>query len=1449
MITVKAERVHVVGIDGLIKAQKLSLRTEDGLILASADSADVLAPVPWGDKPRWYVSISGLNAEIERNPDGRWSFESLLPLRKEEKPTTAIFSVHVKNSRLTLSDRVGNWKQPLVTEIHSLAVSGAYQSFAARLEANLNGLGEIQTNAVLSGGKLKFFQGTTPSLNIGVIRKILGSLKETRDRTWVKNWDVSTGSFSGSAMWESASGEFQGHGRAEATNIRLDNDRFSSGVFVGRFSNKKMTGEFAVQGSGAKAKGIGEIELSPKVRVSLNGEILAQSLSSATKYLHGIELPKGLDFSTAMFRGRMEYSDYLSAFGNLSASRISYGNYQSSNSSAQLVITKDRIRLGNIKGVVRDSQVRGEASFEIGGSNTVNAFFRADDISLSHFPNLPKKYVLGGRVDVAAVIDGKISHPNISFDVSGDTRLLLQTEDETIVESAEVNGRATLENGKLQVSAFEFSGASGSARGSGSYDLDSSELDFRLVANNVRLKALPESPADGTGYADVKVTGTLNNPKIEGKVEIYAASIGDYSLPFASGFAKYGGDRLRVDDLTVRSGVSLATGALDIGLTNGSSIVGSGQIIDFGLDFLQDARLQGLAEGKWSVGGSLDDPIGHVQLHGNSLFVDKVLAKDVSLEIDANKTAIDIREFKATVGNGLFVASGSFPFSGEGQINVTATDVDADVFSAYDESSIPYQGSLSLSGSLSFVDAKPVSGVFESNFKDISINNVWIGPGKVTATYKDDRLLAEGFTSNIDRNLLLESGSYDFNSKQIGGTFSAIRADIGSLILFGDSYVQKWTPEQQEQIRKLSGDLSTVIQFGGTTDNPLIDTSVSTDSLSYDNKSIGKISVTGKMDNDRWTISAANWTGGPALASLNPKSNNYIEQDGTLNLDGEITNIRLEEFAQFFPAADGLIGTLDLYFNASGQTKSPLTIASISGSGVGTKEFALSSLNFERIEIRDGSISTNSNSKEGAKAQVSYKGFNAEISNLNIPFRYPFEILRSEPISARVDVPSRDVDSLSELFGGLDTSVSEGQLNNAVLEVSGSIDSLSVVGNVTANFQKLKFRDFDPIFTIPEASLQLLPNEIMDVKIGGSSSQGGTFNLNAKVDLSEKSILEGSQILANAFTMRDQIADGVSVGGQLSFENMKIVGPLEAPIIGGRNSKVVINNGNLVLDGDLPESSPPSALPINPVFDISKIDIQSARVKSGSLTSNVVGTGSLKGTLEQPDANLDFILKSGDVTLPTSRIRLQPEGTASLSFSRNWDGVTKAVLDVSLKGTTQANAFNGLTVQRYRILLNITGDALSQEGLRIDAESDPPGLTQDEILALIGQLRVLESIAGVSRGNQGNRFEDILTLAAPAIFAPITRGLEAGLGLDYVLLDFGRGGIGSFTIGKSLGMGFTIEYRGPLGDTTRELGSLEQLVLTYRPVSSNPLLRQLSLSAILERPGLLKLSFGYSGRF
>jgi hypothetical protein len=67
-------------------------------------------------------------------------------------------------------------------------------------------------------------------------------------------------------------------------------------------------------------------------------------------------------------------------------------------------------------------------------------------------------------------------------------------------------------------------------------------------------------------------------------------------------------------------------------------------------------------------------------------------------------------------------------------------------------------------------------------------------------------------------------------------------------------------------------------------------------------------------------------------------------------------------------------------------------------------------------------------------------------------------------------------------------------------------------------------------------------------------------------------------------------------------------------------------------------------------------------------------------------------------------------------------------------------------------------------------------------------------------------------------------------------------------LGKTLGKGFSLEYRQPLSEDPT-FQRLDQLALTYRPAVKNPLISRMTLGAALNRQGELSFSLTYSRRF
>jgi hypothetical protein len=127
---------------------------------------------------------------------------------------------------------------------------------------------------------------------------------------------------------------------------------------------------------------------------------------------------------------------------------------------------------------------------------------------------------------------------------------------------------------------------------------------------------------------------------------------------------------------------------------------------------------------------------------------------------------------------------------------------------------------------------------------------------------------------------------------------------------------------------------------------------------------------------------------------------------------------------------------------------------------------------------------------------------------------------------------------------------------------------------------------------------------------------------------------------------------------------------------------------------------------------------------------------------------------------------------------------------------------------------------------------------------------LIENVAATGFSRFESQLKTILSsVAAPLLLGQVSRSIEEALGLDYFAVDFTGSGIGGITVAKSLGNGFTLEYRRVLEQYALAGESLEEIRLTYRLPTSNPLLGRLTIGVAATREGLFKATLSYSKRF
>ncbi len=152
----------------------------------------------------------------------------------------------------------------------------------------------------------------------------------------------------------------------------------------------------------------------------------------------------------------------------------------------------------------------------------------------------------------------------------------------------------------------------------------------------------------------------------------------------------------------------------------------------------------------------------------------------------------------------------------------------------------------------------------------------------------------------------------------------------------------------------------------------------------------------------------------------------------------------------------------------------------------------------------------------------------------------------------------------------------------------------------------------------------------------------------------------------------------------------------------------------------------------------------------------------------------------------------------------------------------------------------MNGDLLQTNGLNIAASSDPPDLSQDQILALLGEGDALQNLT------QTSAFQTMVGFWAPSLLDPYTGQLAKLLTLDYLSFEYNSVDQASVTFGKLLGSGFSVEGSRQISEPPPGFVQRYDLQIIYRPrriLGSTNRLR-FFFGADQDRPWKLGLEYG-----
>lgn len=1437
---------------GMVWAQGVTLSQGGAPSVARVDRLDVSVPLPWTSGESYIVNAAEGFLEVTRYVDGTWSFQDLTPAPEEEVAEPVPIEVNASDVRVRFHDRFVAKPTTWNLAAQDLRVGVIGPDAAVTFRGEVEGVGVLSTEFDLVDGALVFANVSGKDLNVLPVRNYFAQW-EGLAGTPAFDWTAGSGVFSGKVTARpSPSGDWlvRGEGEAAATDLVVDGRRFGTARFVGSFTEKGLGGRIYGTGPGLDIDGVGYLAFGEVLTGRIVGTASVGSAASLEALFSDL-LPGDVDFRGATFDGVFSLGLGIGISGKLTAASITYGDYSATGVTAGVASDGKVLRVLDGRGRALGADVSADLAISLVKDPMIQGVVSAPGLALMSIPGVPKDLLLGGRADVRALLSGPVSAMTASLQASGNTTVLLKFADQSVPHDMDFAVVGDYRKGVLELHSVDAGGELGGFQGKGTINIERGTMDLDLFASGVDLSALPGAGIAGLAYGDVHVSGTTSDPWVSGLVEVYGGRIDDYVLPFASGRIDYRNKVLVAEDVVARLGVSVLEGSALLDMRPADWLVsGSGTVADLMLDDFTGERVTGLASGTWSLQGTVSDPQAEVMVLAPTVVADRIEVTDVAANARWRGDALTVSSFSAMVGGGKLTAEGSWKRTGESAIQAHLADASTGALRPYLEGVARLGGNIFGDAEVSFLDGAVLRGSGVITGRDLEINREPVGGATITAEADANEIRFSAGLGTIDSNYVVENGVFKFNDKSVRFDYYALGGDVETIMRVVASLAQNAPIEQQQMLRQIAGTLTLdgAVEAaeidgkwkvtGGRTDAKITD-------IVFDGQPSGDVHIVASKQADRYVIETADWIGPQAALRLNP-GENFIEEGGEVSLSGDIYNIDLNWFKAIRPELANLSGRADASFVAGGQIDKPEVDVTVATEGLKYGDIALD-LTAGPFFIRDGSITagdlSGTDPNDPGAGFVRIRDLEARLIGVNIPFRYPATIPKDESISALMIVPDRDIKDISD-FLGIDPAKSEGQVKGGRLEVSGTLEALETTGGISLEAPRLKFLGVDTALLNALVSAELIGSTVQ-VTASADSAEGGDARAAITFAFDGMVIEEGSHVYATGLKFTQRFGTDSRASGIVDAD-LQLSGDLFEPFIQGT---VVASNAAARMAGEFPVAEGQGSLPINPVFDVD-LELRNGQVANGLIEAQASGSGRLQGPLSVLDARMDFTVDSGDLNLPSTRIRLERGGVATFTYSKNFDGVSEASLDVNLNATTRVTADGGLGPQRYEISLEIRGDLLSDEDLDIQASSDPPDLTQSQIMAILGQKDIIENVAAVGFGNFEGQIKSLLSsVAAPLLLGQVTRKIERALGLDYFSVDFTGTGIGGLTVAKALGNGFSIEYRRLLEEYALAGESLDEVKLTYRLPTSNPILGRFTVGFAVNGEGLFKATLSYTRRF
>jgi hypothetical protein len=1468
VVRIKSESYSIDPVSQSIEATGISVFDQSGELIGSAKKLRVER-----NSGSIEAQLADLTATIIRRKDGTFSaLDYLPPENPDSKPTS--FHLTANKALITLEDQ--SQPQVLRDEFALTGIDFSTDGLSNVLSSDLNWPKTLSARIQARiDGKNNF------AVQVDALKADLVKARPTVSRWLPEEWLKQADAWKADELLVDGSLSFKGnpksvrdiHGEFAIHGERVRNPEFLSNALIdGRVSlfSKSALVTAKVSEPGRTLSWDGPVSWSDglagqgKVQVRLADGRRAWPIVAKS-------LPKDVQLLGSEFNGVVGLSKLgFSASGKVSAKSASVAGERFEGLTGDIIADKDRVSFVLDGTKWRGAGVKGWITADYQGKFLTGLFeTMGDKLVALEFP------VQQGKVSMAArskaLLSGTPRDPRILVDLTGFAQLELPDRK---VLLGEVDARVNWKDSVATLDRAVLTGPNGVINASGNVNTATNSLNLELEAAGIDLSAWSDQ-VSGVGYGSGRITGSTSAPVVTMNTTLLNLQAGGVTIPKGTALLTYSGSELLASDIQVVYGLGMVGGQASIELKSGA-LNGLLQAKDiFVADLLPNVPIVGrVGADQILLSGTIDDPNFSVNATGSDLLIEGVQMNDVQLTGKGNLREFTLTDAVAKIDDGTITAKGYYSLEKEsGRLNYEVDSLPLKRLPV-DQELLEFDGTVTGKGVVETNSMGKWVGSTDLQLIGVHVNQFDAGNGSLAVTIQNDVISLSGGISSLNGLIEIPEATFNLENKDFDGDLLITNVELAGVLRAVSKQIKLPDIQTERVVRDLEGLLSAEILFQQRENRWAVDVkSLTGQNLASLGRKLGNVELVGKGSALEATVEKLRWTipdeETSSVAELSGSWNKGETKD-SVDVQGRLVEFDPYTLNLFWLDGPEYHAKLNADFIASGPTddlsaQASLTASDIQVKGADGEMVKLPvSANVDTIDL--------SNNLLTASGKLKYQGIEGDL-NATVPLG-AFSENPTEDAEASLSLSQRPISSLKEYVTGLDFERTRGAVSGR-LSISGNrngyvLGGVAKFGADSEGPAQIAFENSN--FSLQNVDVSLSnEGEKLSLVGQGDGSLGGQVAVRAdlnlrrflqgKMDIESLSAasLEGASIRFDQLKLSEKIRlanPGAGVGeppvleasspttGELNGEVL-ISGTVGKPVIGG---EVSARNLNIALPPSFPESQGGKRPEFDPRFDNFRLVAMPGailNIPTGNL--KLSGTTVLNGDLSEIDIRAPFTVESGTLNLPASRVTLE-EGTVLVTAG--FGGDPRAEID--LRGWTVVTARRTSDqYQTYRLNLEVQGNLLDPEGVRINGSSDPPDLSIEEIRAIVGQRDFIQSLVDTALGTGDRRTgitSSVFTLAIPSLTQRFTSELATALDLDYLALDYNAFDGAIVRGGREMSKGLMLEFSRQISQQNNQALKFE-LRLSYRPPTKNDFLSRFRITAGVTETLPWKVGISWSSKF